>query len=220
MQDYTRVKNKELDVLRKERDFERGEKEKVMKGMEELVKNAEKREGMTLQKMSLLLNAKKGKIAELRGRIEDLQEAGVAAVPERKVSSQQKHPPPPQQQMMQQRQPVEDLDNLEALKSQHAEKTKEEKNRQVRENTLQFLQSQHSIKQYTGTTQSINTQHLKLLDHGSSSSDDEIEMKSEQSSKDMRYAKGSSQGRKKSGGGNQKKKEYKRESSLTDLFFS
>jgi hypothetical protein len=43
---------------------------------------------------------------------------------------------------------------------------------------------------------------LKLLDHGSSSSsDDEIEVKSEKSSKDMRYAKGESQGRKRSGGG-------------------
>jgi hypothetical protein len=48
MQDYTRVKNKELDVLRKERDFERSEKERVMKGMEDLVKNVEKREGLTL----------------------------------------------------------------------------------------------------------------------------------------------------------------------------
>jgi hypothetical protein len=45
--------------------------------------------------MSLLLNAKKGKIAELKLRIEDLQEARPPPViPERKVSSQQRHPIP------------------------------------------------------------------------------------------------------------------------------
>lgn len=72
MQEYTRVKNREFEQLRKERDFERAEKERVMRGMEELVINSEKREGLALQKMSLLLNSKKAKIMELKLRIEDL----------------------------------------------------------------------------------------------------------------------------------------------------
>jgi uncharacterized protein YcbK (DUF882 family) len=79
MQDYTRAKCKELETLRRERDSERDEKERVMRGIDDLVKQVERREGLVLQKMSLLLNAKKAKIGELKGRVQELEEIAAAA---------------------------------------------------------------------------------------------------------------------------------------------
>lgn len=49
-----------------------------MKEIERLIKDGEHREMIMRQKVCLVLNAKKTKIAELKGRIDDLEKGVVA----------------------------------------------------------------------------------------------------------------------------------------------
>ncbi len=66
MADFSRNKAREVEELRRERDIERASKTEAMAALESLVLSTEKRELQLLQKMSLLLNAKKAKILELK----------------------------------------------------------------------------------------------------------------------------------------------------------
>lgn len=64
----------ELSVLRAERDSERRDKERLMSEMEKMIRDTERREGEVRQKVCLLINAKKAKIAELKARVLDLEQ--------------------------------------------------------------------------------------------------------------------------------------------------
>ena len=66
MAEFSRAKSREVDELRRERNAEKAAKQEAMAEMERMVREQEKRESLLLQKMSLLLNAKKAKILELK----------------------------------------------------------------------------------------------------------------------------------------------------------
>ena len=66
MAEFSRAKSREVDELRRERNAEKAAKQEAMVEMERMVREQEKRESLLLQKMSLLLNAKKAKILELK----------------------------------------------------------------------------------------------------------------------------------------------------------
>ena len=66
MAEFSRAKSREVDELRRERNAEKAAKHEAMAEMERMVREQEKRESLLLQKMSLLLNAKKAKILELK----------------------------------------------------------------------------------------------------------------------------------------------------------
>ena len=66
MAEFSRAKSREVDELRRERNVEKAAKQEAMAEMERMVREQEKRESLLLQKMSLLLNAKKAKILELK----------------------------------------------------------------------------------------------------------------------------------------------------------
>ena len=73
MSDFSRAKSMELSILRAERDSERRDKERLMSEIERMIKDTERREGEIRQKVCLVINAKKTKIAELKARVLELE---------------------------------------------------------------------------------------------------------------------------------------------------
>lgn len=89
MAEFSRHKSMEIEALRKERDSEKAGKLSLMTELDRVVKAQEHREQLLLQKMSLLLNAKKAKILELKVQIDDLQQ-GASFVQEEVQQPQKK----------------------------------------------------------------------------------------------------------------------------------
>lgn len=137
MAEFSRHKSMEIEALRKERDSEKAGKLSLMTELDRVVKAQEHREQLLLQKMSLLLNAKKAKILELKVQIDDLQQG---------ASFVQEEVQQPQKKIAEEEgKKVGKKDELDQLmrdpKMQPPKKTTEQINQSVREGTLQFLQS-------------------------------------------------------------------------------
>jgi len=73
MSEFSRGKSLELSQLRAERDAERRDKLEAMREIERLQRDTERREAATRQKVCLLINSKKAKIAELKARLDEYE---------------------------------------------------------------------------------------------------------------------------------------------------
>lgn len=81
MSEFCRRKNREIDELKKERDFEISEKVKTMQELDSMIKLNEVKEERMLQKFCLILNEKKNKIKELKSILNALEGSDLSKVP-------------------------------------------------------------------------------------------------------------------------------------------
>ncbi|CDW86386.1 UNKNOWN [Stylonychia lemnae] len=227
MSEFVRRKNREIDDLKKERDTERQTKLDCMKEINKLIKQSEEKEQVVMQKFCLILNEKKLKIAELKELLKAIQEDEI----NQKNRLQNKEPP--QIEMRDIYDNDEYVDQLKNglnynnqnkpspngrqgyQKSQYQERSKEQINQDVRQNTLQYLQSQSQMTQsqrqqqinsLMGTTLQLDTQHLRALGHSSESIESDFDkpdsrLKSQQQK-------------------NKDRELLEKQNSLTDLFFN